>query len=632
MHIPGYIIYEYFLERDEIMYNIRNGIKNIFEGALKSFYRFPASIFSAIIISIISIIRISMNWDFQQNYSFLFDSVQLSFLFGAILSMAIVVYLEVKADRDKKSIAFGNVLGILISGISFLLLYYLSPVNSEDGLKYISNMGNARIFVSIFISSIAFIYFISNSEKIDSFSDSFFIVHRSYIVSLLYGIVIMIGISGVLSAFQALVYRGMSFKIYQYIGVLIGFLTYTIFLGYFPSFVSKEETEEIENIKEQPRFIFVLFGFILVPIMIALTIVLLIWSFRVLFSQVEVSFNQLSSIASSYIIFGIWLHIMVESHNTKIASFYKKAYPFTAILVLGFQAWALIRQIGKLGIKTAEYSFMMIWIFGAISVVLLLFYEFRKNNGYRKIAILAGIISIIWVFPIIGYEDLTFNSQIKRLESLLVEEEILIDGQIISTERELDKVKKAEITDAVDFIAELDKKNIPNWFNRDFKEEGQFKDIFGFEKTYGIYEDSNEYKGQNFKLSADVIDISDYSLTLNLDLNMSMEEGIEFQWENDNYEIIHSQTDSGVPKITLKLEGNIIIEEDLEEYLVELSSKSKESEYGFRELPLEDMSLILEDENISMILVFENIDIYEDRAEESKNYYVNLQGIYISFK
>ena len=614
------------------MYNIRNGIKNIFEGALKSFYRFPASIFSAIIISIISIIRISMDWELQQSYSFLFDSVQLSFLLGAILSMAIVVYLEVKLNRDRKSFVIGNILGILISLISFLLLYYLSPVTSEDGLKYISNMGNARIFVSIFISSIAFIYFISKSEKIDSFSDSFFIVHRAYIVSLLYGIVIMIGVSGVLSAFQALVYRGMSFKIYQYIGVLIGFLTYTVFLGYFPNFVSGKEIEEIENIKEQPRFIFVLFGFILVPIMIALTMVLLIWSFRVLFSQIEVSFNQLSSIASSYIIFGIWLHIMLESHNTKIANFYKKAYPFTAILVLGFQFWALIGQIGKFGIKTAEYSFMMIWIFGAISVVLLLFYEFRKNNGYRKIAILAGIISIIWVSPILGYEDLTFNSQIKRLENLLVKEEILINGQIISIARDIDKLKKAEITDAVDFIADSDKKNIPNWFNREFKEEDKFKDTFGFEKTYGIYEDSNEYTGQNFRLSTDVIDISDYSLTLNLDLNMIMEEGIKFQWENNNYEIIHSQTELGIPKITVKLERDVIIEQDLEEYLVELSSKSRGSEYGFQELPFEDMNLILEDENIFMILVFENIDIYEDRVEESKNYYVNLQGIYISFK
>lgn len=614
------------------MYNIRNGIKNIFEGALKSFYRFPASIFSAIIISIISIIRISMDWELQQSYSFLFDSVQLSFLLGAILSMAIVVYLEVKLNRDRKSFVIGNILGILISLISFLLLYYLSPVTSEDGLKYISNMGNARIFVSIFISSIAFIYFISKSEKIDSFSDSFFIVHRAYIVSLLYGIVIMIGVSGVLSAFQALVYRGMSFKIYQYIGVLIGFLTYTVFLGYFPNFVSGKEIEEIENIKEQPRFIFVLFGFILVPIMIALTMVLLIWSFRVLFSQIEVSFNQLSSIASSYIIFGIWLHIMLESHNTKIANFYKKAYPFTAILVLGFQFWALIGQIGKFGIKTAEYSFMMIWIFGAISIILLLFYEFRKNNGYRKIAILAGIISIIWVSPILGYEDLTFNSQIKRLENLLVKEEILINGQIISIARDIDKLKKAEITDAVDFIADSDKKNIPNWFNREFKEEDKFKDTFGFEKTYGIYEDSNEYTGQNFRLSTDVIDISDYSLTLNLDLNMIMEEGIKFQWENNNYEIIHSQTELGIPKITVKLERDVIIEQDLEEYLVELSSKSRGSEYGFQELPFEDMNLILEDENISMILVFENIDIYEDRVEESKNYYVNLQGIYISFK
>lgn len=611
------------------MNNLRSAIEKVFKGAAKSFYRFPFAIISAIAISITAIIKITMDWEVQQTYNFLFDSIQISFLLGTVFSMAAVASEEVRPNKRKTSFVLANVYAIVLVIISFLLLYFYGGRVGENKMVYLSSIAMARASVAIFINIVAFVYIISKAKSVDSFSDSFFITHRAFITSAIYGVVIMVGVSGVLGAFQALVYRNMDYRVYQYLGVVVGFLTYTIFLGYFPSFKERENEDEINRIKEQPRFIFVLFGYILTPIIMALTVVLLIWSLRVILRGVDVSFNQLSGIASSYVIIGIWLHMMVSKHHTKIGEFYKKAYPFAGILILVFEAWALFVQLNKFGLKTAEYSFLMIWIFASISVLLLIF---LKDGAYRKIAITAVVISIIWVLPIIGYQDITFNSQVKRLEKILVNQELLVNDKIIAKDKEIEYVKRGEITDAVDFISYSEKQNTPNWFKKNLNDDKVFKDTFGFEKTYGVYPDPSEHNATNFRLETDAIDISDYSLALKILPNEKLDTVNTFEGKNGRYEIMISSEVAGVPKITVKLEDNIIIEENMDKYLSDLLIKYSSQENREIIAPFEDMNLIVEGGDISILLVFDNIYAYSDQTKDKMDYYVEFHGIFIKYK
>lgn len=608
------------------MENLRFRIDKVFKGAGKSFYRFPAAIVSAIVISIIAIIKITMEWNIQKQYNLLFDSIQIAFVLGAVFSMASVTLDEIRSDKKKSFFTLANVLGIVVAIISFLLLYFYGGRIVEDKTAYLSSIALGRVSVAILTSAVGFVYIISKAKSVNSFSDSFFITHKALIVSAIYGLVIMLGVSGVLGAFEALVYNRMDYRVYQYVGVAVGFLTYIIFLGYFPSFKEMKNEIEIRKIKEQPRFIVVLFDYIIIPIMIALTVVLLIWSIRVFAKGVDVSFNTLSGIASSYVMIGIWLHIMVGKHQTKIAEFYKKVYPIAGILISVFEAWALFTQLSKFGLKTAEYSFLMIWIFGIISVLLLVI---LKDQAYRRIAVMAVVIAIVWVLPIIGYQDITFNSQVKRLEKTLINQEFLISNEIIAKDGEIEYVTRGEITDAVDFISYSDKLNKPTWFKKDLNHERVFKDAFGFEKTYGVYPDQSEYSSMRLRLEADVIDISDYSLSLNMNSNERTDGFTVFEGENGNYEIMLSNQSTGIPKITIKLEEGIIIEKDMGDYLLELVSKYPAEEYREINVPFEDMHMILEEEDLSILVVFNNINAHIDRIKNETNYYVDFHGIYI---
>ncbi len=294
-----------------------------------------------------------------------------------------------------------------------------------------------------------------------------------------------------------------------------------------------------------------------------------------------------------------------------------------------FEAWALIGQLNKFGLKTAEYSFLMIWILGVISVLLLIF---LKDRAYRKIAITAVTISIIWVSPVIGYQDITFNSQVKRLEEILIDEGILVNDNIVIADKEVERVKKGEITDAVDFISYSEKSNTPNWFKKDLNDDKIFKNTFGFEKTYGIYEEPLEYSSTNLRLKTEAIDISEYDLSLNMNVNDKTNTSTSFEGKNGNYELMWENESTGIPKITVKFEDSIIIEEDMKSYLSDLLIKYPREISSMNQVPFEDMSIIVEGGNLSILLVFSNIDAYFDKTKDRTDYYVGLQGLYIKYK
>lgn len=607
------------------MESLQLRMDRVFKGARNSFSRFPAAIVSAIVISVIAVIKIKMGWHNQKPYALLFDSIQMAFLLGAVFSMASAVFYEISSGKEKSFFMLINIAGILLAGISFLLLYFFGEKIGDDKTAYLSSVAVARVSVGIFISGVAFVYIIS--KAVESFSDSFFITHRAFIVSGIYGLVMMLGVSGVLGAFQALIYKDMTYRMYQYLGVAVGLLSYLIFLGYFPKFGEVKDESEIAKVKERPRFIVVLLDYIVIPIMVALTVVLLIWSVRVIFKGVDTTFNGLSGIASSYVIVGIWLHIMVAKHESKIAGFYRKIYPVAGILILAFEAWALYVQISQFGLQTAEYSFLIIWVFALISVVLLMVLAY-EDGAYRKIAVTAVVLSIIWVLPIVGYQDVTFNSQVKRLEKLLLNNEFLVGGEIVAKDETIDYEIKEEITSAVQFIAYSDKVATPSWFREDMNDYDVFRETFGFQKTFGRHPGQSQYSSMDFRLDADVVDISEYDLSLNIEFHGEEEYSKKL---GGSYEILISNYYAQAPTITVKHEDRVIVEKGMGEHFANLMSDYPQ-EVPEVNLPYDDMNMVIEAEDLEVLVVFKMINMHMDKETNHTDYYVEFQGVYVKDK
>ena len=147
-----------------------------------------------------------------------------------------------------------------------------------------------------------------------------------------------------------------------------------------------------------------------------------------------------------------------------------------------------------------------------------------------------------------------------------------------------------------------------------------------------MYDDSSEYTFTNLRLKTEVIDISDYSYTLSMPVNEKTDTSTVFQGKSGSYEIIWENQSTTIPKITVKLNDIIIIEQDMGKYLADLLIKYPPMENREDEVSFEDMSLTLEGGDISILIVFGYIDASIDNKQNRTDYYVNLQGIYIKYK
>ncbi|MBK5262635.1 MAG: DUF4153 domain-containing protein, partial [Peptostreptococcaceae bacterium] len=562
------------------MNNIIRSITKSLTGGVQAFKTFPASIGCALAFAVVTVIRIQLEWPQQEPYNFLFNCLHWSFALGAIISLMIITGAQSRYNKPKVFL-LANILGIAAAGITFVLLYIFGSTDPnlvESRFAVVSGVAVARVSMVMLVSYLVFVVFAgaqnennnlpefkyanNNLSEINEknlkvkydFAKSLFMSHKAFFIALIYGIVMMAGASGVAGAVQALIYNDMSSKVYMYIGTVVGFLVFTIYTGYFPDFRMGALDEHREVAQKQPRFVEILFGYIMVPIVLALTVVLFIWAGRTIMGGTGASFFRLSSIAAEYTIGGIWLHIMVTHHESGVAKFYRRVYPLAALAILVFEAWALINQLGKSGLKLTEYTFIIIWIVAATGAVLLLL---LKNRAHPLIVAITCGLAIFSVLPIVGYNALPVSAQVNRLETLLVSEEMLVDDKLSAAAVEPKLAIREAITDSVDYLANADSTKLPVWFNKDLRDSLTFKKTFGFDQVFpkiDITGPPSGYMGTSLFLKAQALDISDYRWTFNPQEQYAKEQSfITVDGDQGTYQIYWNTTSKdGIPVLEIQ--------------------------------------------------------------------------------
>lgn len=613
-------------------------ISQIAKGVVKAFETFPASIISALAFAIVTMIRIQLDWPQQEAYNFLFNCLHWSFAMGAIFSLCAITAAQSLFSKPKFYM-IANLLGSAVVAVTFLSLYFFGGTAAglfESRVAMVSRLAATRVSMAMLVSFLTFIVLAGYPKDQSDFSRSFFMTHKAFFIALIYGVVIMSGASGVASAVRALLYREMSDKVYMYIGTVSGFLAFTIFLGYFPDFHKGKVDERREVAQKQPRFIEVLFGNIMIPIVLAMTVVLLIWTGRIIVTGSWPIFVQLYSIATAYTFGGIWLHVMTIHHDTGLAKLYRMIYPIAALIILAFEAWALLTQLGKSGLKMTEYYFILIWIIAVAESVLLLLI---KAKAHTMIVVLICILAVFSVLPVVGYQALPVTAQVNRLERLLISQGMLKDNELIPAAIEPELAVREAITDAVYYIAYAQDAKLPIWFEKNLGESSVFKTKLGFEQAWPKLEDiynndRGNYIGTSLFLTPGAIDISDYSWAINMQEDYGKsKEPITIKGSKGSYEIywIYNPP-NGIPSIKIILNDRVILEQDMNTYLDRISvgfppGKAKPSQATF-----EDMSLELETSEINVLLVFKNIEINVNPREDIINYWMNLDALYLKEK
>ncbi len=612
---------------------LSRSITQIFKGAVKAFKTFPATIASALAFTLVTIIRIHVDWPQQETYNFLFNSLHWAFALGVVFSLAAITAAQSRFN-DAKSFLNANLLSLLAVAATFLLLYLLGGTDfAPETSRYVrvSGLAASRVGVAMLLSFLAFIVLAAYPKDQSDFARSFFMTQKAFFIALIYGSVIMAGSSGVAGAVEALLYPEMSEKVYQYIVTLAGFLSLTIFVGYFPDFRRGEIDERREEAQKQPRFIEILLGYIMIPIVLALTAVLLIWAGKTFFGGSGYTFIMLSSIASSYAVGGIWLHIMVTHHETGLAKFYRRAYPIAALVILAFEAWALIVQLNKYGMKMTEYSFMIIWVIAVAAAILMLI---LKSKAHITIVVITCALAVFSVLPGVGYHAWPVSAQTDRLERLLVSQGMLEGDQVIPAASEPELAVRQSITDAVVYLAYAEDAKLPSWFDKNFAETEVFKARFGFEQAWPALEDTVSPRGSmgiSLFVQPGSIEISDYRWAVNLQDNYGKgNESVSIQGDKGVYKIYWTLTPPhGIPVLKIMLNDRVILEQDMNPYIDRISRAYQPDQPEPRSADIKDMSWQLETPEIAVLLVFNYVDINLDPQEDSIRYSISLDALYL---
>jgi hypothetical protein len=605
------------------MKSINSKIMAVLRGALSTVETYPVSIFWALALLVTTWIRIEMNWDSEREYYFLFNSLQSSMAFGSIVSLFILSYEKSKVNT-KYSFIIANILGVVVTVVTFLLVYLTGYIVYDSDTKYISMLAGLRLTTIGFITFFGFILVMGQKKYKSTFSKALFMTQKSFIISLVYYAALTMGLTSVAGAFQILVYENMSEKVYMYIVTTAFFLAYTIFVGYFPRLVS-DDKEKREVAEKQPKFIEVLFKSILVPVMMALTVVLVMWVFRTLLEGEWPSFVQLSGIAVSYALGGIWLHMMVTDHDSNLTLFYKKYFPYAALGILAFQLVALIRQLSMYSLKTTEYYFIIVWLCAVIGLILIIK---EKEEAHPKIVSIYIIGFLVSILPLVGYHKIPPMMQTAHLESILVDEGMLVGGEVVHASQDLPTLTKEKITLSVDFLADHQNVVLPDYLDEDINSYDRFEEVFGFKMTWSQDEVAyDNYVWTNIRLEDQIMSVEGYDYLLFRDALYRGSDGFTFNSTIGDIKLVWEDKGRDSFKVMIELDEVIIVEEDLSQFKNELASEYLGGNEDIA-LPVEELSYKIETPQLDVLIVFNHVNMSMENSGE-KNVYMDVEAILI---
>jgi len=606
------------------MKSILKALLNLLKRGGFAFVNYPVSMVFAICLAALSIWMIYT--DPVTNLKLLV-SLEWTFAFGAFLNTAACVIAKKSSDK-KASFILANCFSLVISAGAFLMIYLPKGTN-------ITEVSVTRILAGIAISLLVFLVVPTYRSTKIHFNEMVYMTVRSFFIAAVYALVIMLGSFFVAFAVQTLLYENMSGKVYSYIAILSGLFGYAFFLGSFPEFKKEEDRidERVDKAIKQPKFAEILFQNIMIPIIAALTVVLFIWSIRILITRQWPDYNQIITIFTTYSLVGIFFYYLVSSYKTVIASFYKRIIPYTILVFLSFEAFTIINRIMLYGVKPMEYGIVFLWIFAVVASVLFIFIPVVKNRIPSYVAI---VLIMIFVMPVIGAMDSSFYFQSKRLESILTRNEMINAGRI-QPGNNVSLQDKKDITDATNYLFTQENKSPPSWLAYSLSSIDKFESVYGFAQEF--YD-----PGRTPGIQASYLSIRTQSTPVSLAgyqfyIPRDMQQGdfvTSIETSNATYELSYTtnsfaiKNNTGTPSIIIKKGSKILLDGNLDEFAAQLLLKypigNNNSPQSDIQVPSLELSYEIKGDGVSIKLLYQVATFTVDTTGATTKYF-ELQGI-----
>lgn len=568
-----------------------------FNGLIEAFKRFPIAVFSLASETVLIWYLIHLDKDPSNNF--------LKFIFILAVSIVAGISVEFIIERFDRSAKFKLI--AYASTLVLVALYSLIIWPSPE----IDYLVGTRTVVTVFALICAALY-IPSYKKAFEFNLVALTAFKAMFTSVLYALVLFLGLIATIASIDLLLFN-IDEKFYGYTAALVWlFFMINYFLSLLPDFNSEDE-KAIDHRLEQtsfPKLLLILISYIAVPLVAIYSLVLVSYIGKIIITFVW-PIGQLGPMVLAYSIAGIVVYVLASNLENAFAKAYQKFFPMIWIPIVVTQLISITIRLNAYGITESRYY---LTLFGLYSLGMAIYLSLRPVVNNQKIALIAMIVALVSIIPPIDAFTISRWSQRTRLESILTDANILVDGEIVKDENASLEVRK-ETTSILEYMERRHYLSDLTWLESDFDLWKDFKDTFGFDLAYSYDLPSNEfYASINFD---DLIPIENYSVLAHFNIYREANyqyDPYEFVMNEKNYSIEIEKPDNLNAYISVVDENGVVLiqSQSLYDYV---DIVKEDNGYNRNMMAVEDMMFDSENESYRLRIIFLNIYLYNETAD-----------------
>jgi len=576
---------------------IKNFMNNTVYNLRETAGRFPLTI---VFLASLSAVMFLMIEDYSGLDIDLLSRYMFAGIFGAFLATAVRFMLE-RFENIKNSLIFYGLTILLTAGYFYFM--------TDD-------IVNSKMVIHLLVISFALFagyLYLPSYKNAMNFGNVALAHFKSAFTSILYGIVLYLGIAAIIGAIDILLYD-VDYKSYAHAAnIIFIFFTPMYYLSLLPKFNSMDETDDAK--KEisflYPKFLDILVSYITIPLISAFTAVLIIYFIKILVTGVW-PVGQVGPMVLGYSAVGYFIYILSSNLNNKFSVVYRKVFPIILIPLVVMQLVSSYIRIDAYGITESRYYVVL---FGIFSIVCALVLILGKKKNPNTIVLLSAIFALLSIIPPVDAFTVSKNSQARRLTEILNRNNMLVDGEIVK-KTNLSTDDMFEITNISNYMHEMGYLDDMDWFPEEYADNyyGNFKNIYGFDQYY-----DRGFPGQDERLYFNAmldenerINIENYDIFFKMTIHNKREPDEvtgEFSLKDKNYMVKQIADEKGYLTITVLDETNILMEIPMKEFIDGLFEKSNASKGT-----MDKESLTIEKQNdklkVKLLINDINVDKY----------------------
>lgn len=426
---------------------------------IDAFRRFSASIVFFLLSTILASYLIQTENTTEIMHTRLFIVFYLSSLFAFFIQL---FYERFTSFFKKKIIPYVCI--ALFALALFFLLLGITKFTSPIFLR-VSLFGFALLCLTLWIPSL---------RGGSNFNYIAFVFFKAFFIAIIYTLVVWAGSALILFAIDLLLVE-IDYEAYLHLmNIVWNFLAPLIFFSYIPIFNKDQDSTEIKTIQSS-RFFEVLISFIFIPLILIYIAVLYSYLLKILFLFSWPS-GHLGPLVLGLSIASILVYILSKVIDTKITRLFQKILPPALIPLVLVQIFSISIRLKAYGLTVNRYYILLFALFTLISATLLLVKKLKHDNF---IAFLAACFAIISLIPPIDAHGVSKRSQIKRLETYLIHEEMLENNQIKANKNANEEAKK-EIREIIRYLDDQKYLEELAYIPYGFKPHTDMEELFGF--------------------------------------------------------------------------------------------------------------------------------------------------------